>query len=379
MTAYASAQTAVKAMKEGAYDYLTKPFEMAELLIMIERIGQRNRLELENTQLKEEIAVEEVNLLGKSAPMREVLDLIEKVAGQNATVLIQGESGTGKELAARAIHNSSPRHQAPMIVVNCAAIPENLLESELFGHERGAFTGADRRRLGRFELADSGTIFLDEVAELAPRAQVKLLRVLQEKSLERLGGSDTIAVDVRVIAATNRDLDQLVADGPFREDLYYRLNVFPILMPPLRDRKEDILLLARHFTARQRKGNTLTPEAEKILINYGWPGNVRELENVLERAGILAGSRNPILPVHLTGISARTGEGVPVPDGGGGSAGWPGQIQFPDEGINLEELEKQHILTALEKAGGNKSEAARLLHISRRRLYSRMAHHEIEY
>ncbi len=379
MTAYASAQTAVEAMKEGAYDYLTKPFEMDELLIMVERIGERQRLALENTQLREEIAGAQVNILGDSPAMRQTLDLVEKVAGQDTTVLIQGESGTGKELIARAIHAASTRSHAPLVVVNCAAIPENLIESELFGHERGAFTGADRRRLGRFELADGGTIFLDEVAELAPQAQVKLLRVLQERSLERLGGSETIHVDVRVIAATNQDLEDLVAGGQFREDLYYRLNVFPINLPPLRERTDDVPLLAAYFIGRQQKGNTLSPQAEEVLSRYSWPGNVRELENVIERACILAGPRGAITTQFLSNLVDRIGKtelasGETAPEGGGGTA-----IIIPEAGVDMEELEKQHIIGALEKASGNKTEAARLLHMTRRRLYSRMAHHDIDY
>lgn len=379
MTAYASAQTAVEAMKEGAYDYLTKPFEMDELLIMVERIGERQRLALENTQLREEIAGAQVNILGDSPAMRQTLDLVEKVAGQDTTVLIQGESGTGKELIARAIHAASTRSHAPLVVVNCAAIAENLIESELFGHERGAFTGADRRRLGRFELADGGTIFLDEVAELAPQAQVKLLRVLQERSLERLGGSETIHVDVRVIAATNQDLEDLVAGGQFREDLYYRLNVFPIHLPPLRERTDDVPLLAAYFIGRQQKGNTLSPQAEEVLSRYSWPGNVRELENVIERACILAGPRGAITTQFLSNLVDRIGKtelasGETAPEGGGGTA-----IIIPEAGVDMEELEKQHIIGALEKASGNKTEAARLLHMTRRRLYSRMAHHDIDY
>ncbi len=379
MTAYASAQTAVKAMKEGAYDYLTKPFEMDELLIMVNRISEMKRLELENTRLREKISDEEMSLLGESAAISEVMELIEKVAGQDTTVLIEGESGTGKELAARSIHTTSSRSGSPLVIVNCAAIPESLIESELFGHEKGAFTGADRRRPGRFELADGGTIFLDEVAELSGHAQVKLLRVLQERSLERLGGGETISVDVRVIAATSRNLEKLVAGGEYREELFYRLNVFPIRMPPLRVRRDDIILLARHFAEREKKGNTITAEAENLLKNHDWPGNVRELENVIERASILAGPREKItarLVSSLSQTTALTGGEAVAEDTGTASED---RVVIPEEGVNLEELERSYIIRAIEKAGGNKTEAARLLHMTRRRLYSRMTHHNIDY
>ena len=379
MTAYASAQTAVKAMKEGAYDYLTKPFEMDELLIMVNRVSEMKRLELENTRLREKISDEQVSLLGESAAISEIMELIEKVAGGDTTVLIEGESGTGKELAARAIHTTSSRSGSPLVIVNCAAIPENLIESELFGYEKGAFTGAVQRRPGRFELADEGTIFLDEVAELSGQAQVKLLRVLQERSLERLGGSETVNVDVRIIAATNRNLEKLVAGGEFREELFYRLNVFPIRMPPLRVRRDDIILLARHFVEREKKGNVITAEAEHLLKNHRWPGNVRELENVIERASILAGPREEITGRLLSSLSqttALTGGEAFEEDTDTISED---QVVIPDGGVNLEELERSYILRAVEMAGGNKTEAARLLHMTRRRLYSRMTHHNIDY
>jgi two-component system NtrC family response regulator len=377
MTAYASAQTAVQAMKEGAFDYLIKPFEMDELMIMVDRIGERRRLELENAQLRSEIAGSEPVILGDSLPMRELMGLVAKVAKQGTTVLIQGESGTGKELVARAIHSNSTRSSGPMVTVNCAAIPETLIESELFGHERGAFTGADSRRLGRFELASDGTIFLDEVTELVPQAQAKLLRALQERVIERVGGGESIPVDVRVVAATNRDLQALVEEGEFRDDLFYRLNVFPIHMPALRDRKEDVPVLADYFLMRMGGSNRLSAEAVQILAGYNWPGNVRELENVVERAVILAGSGGEITPVHLADLATEAGRNGISQEGGRPVAAQ--EVTIPDEGVDLEELEKQHILEALRKAGGNKSEAARLLSISRRRLYSRMNHHNIEY
>ncbi len=368
MTAYASAKTAVSAMKEGAYDYLIKPFEMDELIIMVDRIGQQKRLLLENTRLREVMTDTQVNILGESDALKKVMDLVEKVAGQGATVLIEGESGTGKELVARAIHAANPRSSAPFIVVNCAAIPDTLIESELFGHEKGAFTGAEKRRMGRFELADGGTLFLDEVSELTQQAQVKLLRVLQERTFERLGGTETFGVDVRVLAATNRDLQSMVSGGGFREDLFYRLNVFPIRLPPLRERTEDIPLLARHFAGTITGSRELNREVEDVLSRYGWPGNVRELENVIERASILAGPDEEI-----------TGELISQLLGEGGTAAGEQRVTIPDTGVDIEELEKQHIVEALRKAGGNKTEAARLLHMSRRRLYSRMDHHKIEY
>ncbi len=367
MTAYASAQTAVSAMKEGAYDYLIKPFEMDELLIMVERIDSRRRLVLENVQLRENLGTGEVTILGESAAMRDVFELVGKVADQDTTVLIEGETGTGKELIARSIHATSHRAGSPFVVVNCAAIPDTLIESELFGHEKGAFTGADRKRLGRFELADGGTVFLDEVSELTGQAQVKLLRVLQERSLERLGGSGTINVDVRVLAATNRNLQEQISRGGFREDLYYRLNVFPIHLPPLRERAEDIPLLAGHFASLVRAGG-VAPDAVKILQEYGWPGNVRELENVIERAAILAGPGQEIAARFISHLEAIPVHREDAP-----------RVTIPEGGVDIEDLEKQHILEALRKAGGNKSEAARLLHMTRRRLYSRMQHHDIEY
>jgi DNA-binding NtrC family response regulator len=376
MTAYASAQTAVQAMKEGAYDYLIKPFEMDELLIMVERIAEQGRMRLENRQLQRQAAGEPPAIIGTSEAIRRVMQMVDKVAGQEATVLLSGESGTGKELVARAIHDRSPRRDGPMVTVNCAAIPETLLEAELFGHERGAFTGAESRRLGRFEMARRGTVLLDEVAELSLPAQVKLLRVLQERVVERLGGGTPIQVDVRMVAATNRDLGELIARGTFREDLYYRLNVFPIHLPPLRERRKDIPLLAAHFLARFGRGNELTAGAREVLVGYAWPGNIRELENVVERAVILAGPGRPVEAEHLAMPSS--GAGLRGPDVGSGPGPAAG-VTIPDRGVDLEEMERRHILEALRKTEGNKTESARLLHMSRRRLYSRMKHHGIEY
>jgi two-component system, NtrC family, response regulator AtoC len=372
MTAFASAQTAVEAMKEGAYDYLIKPFEMDELLIMVDRIAEHRNLHLENRQLRTELAgvAGPGPIIGKTPAMREVLALIVKVAPQETTVLVQGESGTGKELVARAVHAASSRTNGPLVAVNCAAIPETLIESELFGHEKGAFTGADSRRLGRFELADGGTLFLDEIGDLALSAQVKLLRVLQDRLVERVGSQRPIPVDVRVIAATNRDLKHMVTEGLFREELYYRLHVFPLYLPPLRERRDDIPLLIRHILDRMRPEAELAVPSLDLLMRYDWPGNIRELENVLERAVILAGDAKRIEPVHLVGL----------PEADAGEPGGPGSrpVHIPPQGVDLEELEKQHILAALKRTEGNKSEAARLLHMSRRRLYSRLTHHRIE-
>jgi DNA-binding NtrC family response regulator len=293
MTAFATVQTAVEAMKLGAYDYIQKPFEADELKLLVERTLEHSRLKLENAALRQ---MAEVNaprpLIGSSAVMAEVKRRIELVAKSSATVLVRGESGTGKEVVARAIHAASDRRDKPFLAVNCAALSENLLESELFGHEKGAFTGADRLRRGRFELADGGTLLLDEISEIAPGLQAKLLRVLQENTFERVGSSITQQIDVRVIATSNRNLEQAVADGKFRQDLFYRLNVVPIELPPLRQRTEDIPELCRHFLHQvaRREQNAfrhIEPDAVRLLQRYAWPGNVRELQNILERAVVL--------------------------------------------------------------------------------------------
>lgn len=296
MTAYGTVEKAVEAMKKGAFDYICKPFTNEEFLVVVSKALEHFRLITANRKLQRE--VEERyrfdNLVGKSAVMRRLFDTIEKIAPSKATVLITGESGTGKELIARAIHYHSPRRDKPFVSVNCGALPETLLESELFGHEKGAFTGAIQRRKGRFELAHEGTLFLDEISEMSPHLQVKLLRVLQEMEFERVGGMETIRVDVRIIAASNRDLKTEMEEGRFRQDLFYRLNVVHIQVPPLRERKEDIPLLVQHFLTRYAgelgKGVPVRvhPEAMRCLIEYHWPGNVRELENVIERALILA-------------------------------------------------------------------------------------------
>ena len=356
ITAYATAQTAVEAMKKGAYDYIIKPFDIEELKLLVKKIEEKQGLLYENALLQEKARREGLLVGGRSPAMRKVLELIDKVAPTDATVLVLGESGTGKELVARRIHHTSPRRDKPLVAVHCATFPENLLESELFGYERGAFTGANRRKVGHFEYADGGTIFLDEVGELPASVQAKLLRFLQERQFTRLGGVEPVRVDVRVIAATNRDLEREVREGRFREDLFYRLNVFPIELPPLRERREDIPLLVEHFLRqRNRPPDVVSPEAMEALLAYDWPGNVRELENVIERALILAGEGR-ITPDLLPFGRPKAGA----------------KVELPDEGVNLEEVERELITQALEKAGWNKAKAAKLLGITRRRLYSRM-------
>jgi two-component system NtrC family response regulator len=362
LTAHGTIETAIEAMKIGATDYITKPFDLDELKLVVKQNLLVSQLETEVTFLRSELTSKYGNMIGQSKIMQDIIALIERVANSNASVLITGESGTGKEVAAVAIHQNSPRRNEPFIPVNCAALPEHLLESELFGHERGAFTGATARKLGRFELADKGTIFLDEIAEMSLNMQAKLLRVLQEKSFERVGGTETLSLDVRVIAATNRQLDEAIRKGQFREDLFYRLNVIHIHLPPLRERKEDIPLLAKHFL--NKFGHTyqvekISPEAMELLCNYHWPGNIRELQNVIERSAIIC--RGKIiypehLPRELYAPSKSTTDLV---------------IEFPDQGISLEELEKELILKALEKSGGNQTKAAQLLGITRSALLYR--------
>jgi DNA-binding NtrC family response regulator len=366
MTAYATAQTAVEAMKRGAYDYLIKPFELEELKVKIRHLIERRKLSEEKEtlvrenrslrqELKQRYSVE--NIVGQSGPMQEVYKLIQKVAPSDATVLIRGESGTGKELVAQAIHYLSPRADRPFVAINCAALPETLLESELFGYERGAFTGADRRKPGMFESAADGTIFLDEIGEVTLTIQTKLLRALQAKQVIHLGGNEPIPIRARTIAATNRDLEAALKEGRIREDFYYRINVFPITLPSLRRRPEDLPELIGHFLEKFGKDrHAISNGAIEKLRQYAWPGNVRELENVIERALIMAGDQ-PIavsdLPSHIQGLQKL-----------------PTQFDIPEDGINLEDMEKKLIHRAIEKAGGNKSRAAKLLGITRRKLYS---------
>jgi DNA-binding NtrC family response regulator len=314
MTAFGSIDTAVQAIKAGAYDYLTKPFKMDEVIVVVRRAMEERQLRAEVEALRQEVRTKYnfSNILGKSPPMRDLFTLIKKVAGSRSTVLIQGKSGTGKELVAKAIHYNSPRRARPLVTVNCSAIPKDLLESELFGHVKGAFTGAIANKRGLFEEADGGSLFLDEIGELSPELQVKLLRVLQEREIRRVGDTRTVSVDVRLIAATNRDLARAVKEGRFREDLYYRLNVIPLVLPELKDRAEDIPVLATHFLMKYAEEadppiESVSKAAMRLLLEYDWPGNVRELENVIERAVILGHGPQILpedLPAHLEELRA---------------------------------------------------------------------------
>ncbi len=377
LTGHATIKNAVEAMKAGAYDYLAKPVKMEEVLMVIERAREYLELKRENfvlkNQLKKKYRFE--NFIGDSLQMNKVFRIIEKVADTDSTVLILGESGTGKELVARAIHYHSRRRDKPLIPVNCGAIPEELLESELFGHEKGAFTNAIRTRIGRFELANGGTIFLDEIAEMSPHLQVKLLRVLQEQEFERLGGTKTIKCDIRIIAATNKNLDKLVQEEAFREDLYYRLKVIPIELPPLRERRSDIPLLVHHFIEnitelRKKKIRGIHKDVVKALSSYEWVGNVRELENVIERMIIL--SEDDFLTVEDLPEKIRS---TPATDAAGSSL-------VPDEGLSLShavnEYERQLIIHALEKADWVKNRAAKLLNMNRTTLVEKIKKQGIE-
>jgi len=377
MTAYASVETAVSALKKGAYDYLTKPLDFDELQIVMARATEHSLLKKENEYLKERLGekFDRQNIIGQSAAMLKLLEIVEQVAATEATILITGDSGTGKEMIANAVHANSKRKQAPFIKINCAALTETLLESELFGHEKGAFTGADRRREGKFLQADSGSIFLDEVSEMSPAMQVKLLRVLQERELTRVGGSDVIKVDVRVIAASNKDLKKEIQMGRFREDLFYRLNVVALAMPPLRERKEDIPLLAQHFlrgfaTKNSKNVTGFTPGAMHKLVEYPWPGNVRELMNAVERAVVL--SRADFVDTdELMFLTADDGDSNDR-DRNGPAA----QAAGASGNLPLTEVEKRSILEALQQAGGNKSEAARRLGITRKTLRKKLEKYE---
>lgn len=371
LTAYATIELSVKAMKAGAFDFIAKPFQVDVVLSLVKNALEFNRLKHENLLLQQMVRDKYrfENMVGSSPPMHKVYDLIERVADSDSTALIQGESGTGKEIVAKTIHFNSPRKNKPLIPINCGAIPETLLESELFGHEKGAFTGATSARTGRFEMAHGGTIFFDEIGEMPIGLQVKLLRVFQEREFERVGGTKSIHVDVRIIAATNQDLEEAVHEKRFRKDLFYRLNVIPINIPPLRERKEDIPLLIDYFlqkfnARKKRKVEGITPDAQKVLLGYHWPGNIRELENLIERMIVLKNGKmitiedipqkvlQPTYPDHFF------------------------QFELPEEGINFSqavtEFENQILDQAMSKANGVKNRAAQLLKMNRTTLVERL-------
>ncbi len=370
MTAYATVETAVNAMRDGAYDFITKPLKRHSLVKAVQKAMEKQALVAENRDLKAQLAaVGPRTMIGQSPAFRAFLETLGQAAPSTATVLLMGESGTGKELAARSIHDQSPRAKGPFVALNCAALPESILEAELFGVEKGAFTGAVARKEGRFERASTGTLFLDEVGEMSAGAQVKLLRVLQEGEVERLGGTHTIKVDVRVVAATNKDLQREIAEGRFREDLYFRLNVVEVRIPSLASRREDVPLLADHFLRRYAAKNNKTLKgfsdaARALLENYAWPGNVRELEHALERAVVLC--RNDIIDVTDLPESVRKG---PI-----GSAS---QIVIPI-GTPMEEIERRVIHETLRHTKGDKNLAARLLGIAARTIYRKLAADEAE-
>jgi DNA-binding NtrC family response regulator len=365
MTAYASVDTAVEALKLGAFDYITKPFDPDDLSRLAKNALKQKDLTEENIQLKERITdlAGADDIVAKSEEMKRVFDLVHTVAEADSTVLIRGESGTGKELIARAIHSQSKRRYFPIVAVNCGAIPETLLESELFGHEKGAFTGAQYRRKGKVELANNGTLFLDEIGDISQKMQVDLLRVLEGKRFTRLGGTEEIIVDFRLICATNKNLEKLVEEEKFREDLYYRINVFTIFIPPLRERKADIIPLTDHFIQKYARSmgkpeKQLTPDAKELLLQYSWPGNVRELENAIERAMVVgkkAEIRLDDLPLHLEEKTYTEGSL-----------------------LSLEELEKNHIIHVIKGVNGNVTKAAGILGIDRVTLYNKLKKYGIE-
>jgi DNA-binding NtrC family response regulator len=377
MTAFGTVENAVAAMKEGAFDFITKPFDTDHLLLLIARALETQRLHTENILLKDELAAKfgAPKIIGKSSGIVEVAQKVRKVAQGKTTVLLLGESGTGKELFARAIHNLSPRGQYPFVPINCAAIPKELLESELFGHEKGAFTGADARKIGKFELADKGTIFLDEIADMELSLQTKLLRAIQEGEIERVGGVKSVMIDVRIVAASNRNIEKAVEDGTFREDLYYRLNVFPIVIPPLRERADDIPLLSEYFINKysaelKTPVKKLSKEAGGMLMSYPWKGNVRELENCIERAIILCDG-DTILPEHMAlnpklclehSLHNLPSEG-PLED-------------TAREATRI--VETQRIVRALKETRGNKSRASELLQVSYKTLLTKIKEYGIE-
>ena len=367
ITAYATVDTAIAAMKEGAQEYIVKPCNPEEISLLVSRIIKVKNLQRENTILRKKLARQYSihDVISKNPRMHQILALAAEVASLRSTVLIQGESGTGKELIARAIHNSGDRAQKPFVAVSCAALAETLLESELFGHERGAFTGAGQQKRGKFEMADGGTILLDEIGDISPKLQVDLLRVLQERSFYRVGGSEEVRVDVRVVAATHVNLQEAVADGKFRNDLFYRLNVIEIRIPPLRERREDIPLLAEHFLERLshelgRDVGEFTDDALRLLMDYNWPGNVRELENAVERA---------IVTCHTGSLTVDDFAFLSM---SGPAKGWAAPA-----GMTLQDMEKQMIIATIQRTGGNIKESASILGIDRSTLYEKIKRYEI--
>jgi DNA-binding NtrC family response regulator len=380
LTGFGTIETAVEAMRRGAYDYLSKPANLDEIVLTLKRAIDHKDLKEQNVALRSQIQerIRPEKLIGQSTPMQYLYRIIKRVAKADSTVLITGESGTGKEVIANAIHYQSPRAEMPFVPINCGAIPEELLESELFGHEKGAFTGAFKERRGRFELANKGTVFLDEIGEMSPKLQVKLLRFLQETKFQRIGGSRTIEVDVRILAATNKDLDRAVAENVFREDLFYRLNVIPIHVPPLRERSSDINLLIQHFLKQhcQKKNIPLKRMSEaaiESLGQYEWPGNVRELENVIERLVILTDTDE----INLHDLPKRMQILEQV------DTGEAKFIELGEDGINLKEtldnLENRLIIDALQRAGGVKNKAAKLLGLNRTTLIEKMKKKQIDF
>jgi DNA-binding NtrC family response regulator len=372
ITGFGTIETAVNAIKKGAYNYLAKPFKVVELPIMVRKGLHERKLRFENQYLRKQLDEKYGfhNIIGTGRAMKRIFELVDTISGLSSTVLIQGETGTGKELIAKAIHFNSPRKDQKMVSINCGAIPENLLESELFGHVKGAFTGAVQTRIGRFEQANGGTIFLDEIGNMPVTLQVKLLRVLQEREFERVGGNSTVKVDVRIIAATSSNLEQMVKDGTFREDLFYRLNVIPIDLPPLRERREDVPLLVQkfieHFCETHKLDlKTVSPQVMKALMSFEWPGNVRQLENIVERMVALTGKRNALLPTDLPAeIQNRD------------SLNFVPLIEIPEEGINFQnvvtDMERELILQSLRKTNGNKKLAAKLLNLKRTTLIEKI-------
>ncbi|MCE1225267.1 MAG: sigma-54 dependent transcriptional regulator [Geobacteraceae bacterium] len=372
MTAHGTVDSAVGAMKRGAFDYLEKPLERENLLLTLKRAFERITLVRENRVLQKRVAeIERISsIIGEHPKMKEVYRIVTKIAATSSTVLVYGESGTGKELVARAVHDRSPRKEQPFMAINCAAIPETLIESELFGHEKGSFTGANAREIGILEAANGGTVFLDEIGEMNVSMQAKLLRAIQEKEIRRVGGKINLPLDVRIISATNRDLEQEIKKGTFREDLYYRLNVIRINLPPLRERGSDIATLANFFVKKYREASGIAVEgiskpALKQLMNYTWPGNVRQLESVIERAVLMA-EGSIIQPEDLPTEISSLSEGVMVP------------FELPPEGINFEELEKALILKAMERADWVIGKAAPILGLSYKTLQYRIDKHGIE-